>query len=111
VAFVPHLVPVDRGLLSTCYARVSGEVPGADALRARYEERYAAHPFVEVRDAAPDMRAVQRTNDAHVAVVPEPESGRVVAFGVIDNLVKGAAGQAVQNLNLMAGRPEDEGLR
>ena len=67
--------------------------------------------FVAVRDTPPDMKGVQRTNEAQVAVLPDPEGGRVVGFGVIDNLGKGAAGQAVQNLNLMADRPETEGLR
>jgi N-acetyl-gamma-glutamyl-phosphate reductase len=95
VTFTPHLVPVDRGLLASCYARPLGDPPHPDDLRQR----------------PPGMRAVQRTNYAQVCPMVDPRSGRLALFGVIDNLGKGAAGQAVQNLNLMAGRPETEGLR
>jgi N-acetyl-gamma-glutamyl-phosphate reductase len=110
VTFTPHLVPVDRGLLSTCYARLTGDTPHIDDLRERYRAFYAGHPFVEVVEAPPGMRAVQRTNYAQVCPMVDPRGGRVTAFGVIDNIGKGAAGQAVQNLNLMAGLPETEGL-
>ena len=110
VTFTPHLVAVDRGLLSTCYARLRDGAPHPDDLLEAYRAFYADHPFVEVVDAPPGMRAVQRTNYAQVHPVADPRGGRVTAFGVIDNIGKGAAGQAVQNLNLMAGRPETEGL-
>jgi N-acetyl-gamma-glutamyl-phosphate reductase len=111
VTFTPHLVPVDRGLLSTCYARLVDGAPHPDDLRDLYESFYAGHPFVEVVETPPGMRAVQHTNYAQVCPVADPRGGRVTVFGVIDNLGKGAAGQALQNLNLMAGRPETEGLR
>jgi N-acetyl-gamma-glutamyl-phosphate reductase len=111
VTFTPHLVPVDRGLLATCYARLTGATPTQAELVERYRDFYAGHPFVEVVERPPGMRAVQRTNFAQVCPVVDPRGGRVTAFGVLDNLGKGAAGQALQNLNLMAGRPEDEGLR
>lgn len=110
VTFTPHLVPVDRGLLSTCYARLEGDAPHPDDLLERYREHYARHPFVEVVEQPPGMRAVQRTNFAQVHVAADPRGGRITAFGAIDNIGKGAAGQAVQNLNLMAGLPETEGL-
>ena len=111
VTFTPHLVPVDRGLLATCYARLSnGDAPHPDDLRDHYAAFYADHPFVEVVEAPPGMRAVQHTNYAQVCPVADPRGGRLTVFGVIDNLGKGAAGQALQNLNLMAGRPETEGL-
>lgn len=112
VTFTPHVVPVDRGLLATCYARLADGLAGAhpDDLRDLYAAHYAGHPFVEVVDAPPGMRAVQHTNYAQVCPVADPRGGRVTAFGVIDNLGKGAAGQAVQNLNLMAGLPETAGL-
>jgi len=110
VTFTPHLVPVDRGLLSTCYARLPDGVPHPDDLRELYRHFYADHPFVEVVDAPPGMRAVQRTNYARVCPLADPRGGRVTVFGVIDNLGKGAAGQALQNLNIMAGLPETEGL-
>ncbi|MCU0308687.1 MAG: N-acetyl-gamma-glutamyl-phosphate reductase [Thermoleophilia bacterium] len=110
VTFTPHLVPVDRGLLASCYARFTGDAPHPDDLRQRYVDFYSGHPFVEVVEQPPGMRAVQHTNYAQVCPMVDSERGRLVAFGVIDNLGKGAAGQAVQNLNLMAGRPETEGL-
>ena len=112
VTFTPHLVPVDRGLLATCYARLrDGGAPHPDDLRDLYAGYYADHPFVEVVEEPPGMRAVQRTNYAQVCPVADPRGGRLTAFGAIDNLGKGAAGQALQNLNLMAGLPETEGLR
>lgn len=111
VTFTPHLVPVDRGLLATCYARLTDGPVHADDLRQRYADFYADHPFVEIVESPPGMRAVQHTNYAQICPVIDPRGGRVTVFSVIDNIGKGAAGQAMQNLNLMAGRPEDEGLR
>lgn len=111
VTFTPHLVPVDRGLLATCYARLVDGPAHSDDLRQRYADFYAGHPFVEVVEAPPGMRAVQHTNYAQICPVVDPRGGRLTVFSVIDNLGKGAAGQALQNLNLMAGLPEDEGLR
>lgn len=111
VLFTPHLVPVDRGLLASCYAKFTGDAPHPDDLRQAYADFYADAPFVEVVDQPPGMRAVQRNNYAQVCPMAHQATGRLIAFGVIDNIMKGAAGQAVQNLNLMAGRPEDEGLR
>jgi len=111
VTFTPHLVPVDRGLLATCYARLRDGAVSAAELQDLYRDAYAEHPFVEVVEAPPGLRAVQRTNYAQVCPVADPRGGRVTVFGAIDNLGKGAAGQALQNLNLMAGRPETEGLR
>ncbi len=110
VVFTPHLVPVDRGLLASCYARFVGDAPHPDDLRQTYVDAYAGAPFVEVVEQPPGMRAVQRTNYAQVCPMVDRGAGRLITFCVIDNLMKGAAGQAVQNLNLMAGRPEDEGL-
>lgn len=110
VTFTPHLVPVDRGLLATCYARLLTDTPHIDDLRERYRAFYAGHPFVEVVEVPPGMRAVQRTNFAQVCPTIDPRGGRITAFGVIDNIGKGAAGQALQNINLMAGLPETEGL-
>ncbi len=111
VTFTPHLVPVDRGLLATCYARLTDGTLHPDDLRERFASHYEDHPFVEVVAAPPGMRAVQRTNYAQVCPMADPRGGRVTVFAVIDNLGKGAAGQALQNVNLMAGRPETEGLR
>ena len=111
VTFTPHLVPVDRGLLSTCYARLDRRHARTSTTCASATGRSTPdHPFVEVVEAPPGMRAVQHTNYAQVCPMVDPRGGRVTAFGVIDNIGKGAAGQAVQNLNLMAGLPETEGL-
>ncbi len=111
VTFTPHLVPVDRGLLATCYARLTGPPITGDELRDRSRAYYDGHPFVEVVDATPSMRAVQHTNFCQIHPTVNPRGGRVTVLSVLDNLGKGAASQALQNLNIMAGRPEDEGLR
>jgi len=108
VTFVPHLLPLDQGELTSCYARTTEPVSKEEA-RALYAERYAEEPFVRMVDKAPGLRDVRDTNECHVYVTVE-ERGRVLAFSAIDNLWKGASGQAVQNLNLMLGLDETEGL-
>ena len=109
VVFTPHLLPTFRGILSTIYVQPAAGA-SADDLRACLHERYAAEPFVTVlQEGAPELRDVQRTNRCVVAV---HESGPLcVVTSAIDNLVKGAAGQALQNMNLMLGRSETEGLQ
>ncbi len=109
IAFVPHLLPTFRGILSTLYLTPAKGVD-ADALRACLQEQYAGEPFVKVmQKGAPELRAVQHTNQCHLAV---GACGPVlVVLSAIDNLLKGAAGQAVQNMNLLLGLPETEGLR
>ncbi|REJ74608.1 MAG: N-acetyl-gamma-glutamyl-phosphate reductase [Acidobacteria bacterium] len=117
VAFVPHLVPMTRGILSCCYLQPAGEGPlseldqeEADAL---YGSAYEAEPFVRVLPA-PELPATKNTlgsNLCDVAVRVDRQRRLVVAFAAIDNLVKGAAGQAVQNFNLMFGFEETTGLR
>ncbi len=109
VAFVPHLLPLDQGELATCFARTTEPV-SRDAVQALYRERYEGEPFVRVLDGPPDLRSVRDTNECHLYVTVE-EHGRVTAFSAIDNIWKGASGQGVQNLNLMLGLDEAEGLR
>ncbi len=109
VTFVPHLLPLDQGELATCFATLS-EPASKEAVRALYRERYADEPFVRVLDGPPNLRALRDTNECHVYVTVE-ERGRVMAFSAIDNIWKGASGQGVQNLNLMLGLDETEGLR
>lgn len=106
--FVPHLLPVERGILETIYAEPSTPDVTTDRVQAALRETYEAEPFIVVRDEAPSLRDVQRTNTVHVngRVV----GGRVVVVAAEDNLVKGAAGQAVQNANLMLGLEERAGL-
>lgn len=110
ITFTPHLVPVDRGLLATCYARLTEGGMTQDDLLDHYRAFYDGHPFVEIVTAPPSMRAVQHTNYVQIHPVLDPRGDRVTVFSVLDNLGKGAATQALQNLNLMAGRPETEGL-
>jgi N-acetyl-gamma-glutamyl-phosphate reductase len=106
-SFVPHLLPIDQGLMASCYAKLA-EPLDRDAVRELYASAYADEPFVEVLDAPPHTRDVRFTNRATVYVTVAGD--RVLSFCAIDNLWKGAAGQAVQDLNLMLGLPETEGL-
>ncbi len=108
VAFVPHLLPLDQGELATCFATLSEPV-SVEAVRDLYARRYADEPFVHVLDGPPNLRALRDTNECHVYVTVE-EHGKVMAFGAIDNIWKGASSQGVQNLNLMLGLDETEGL-
>jgi len=108
VTFVPHLLPLDQGELTSCYAQTSEPVSKED-VRALYRARYEGEPFVHVVDDPPGLRDVRDTNECHVYVTVE-ERGRVLAFSALDNLWKGASGQGVQNLNLMLGLDETEGL-
>jgi N-acetyl-gamma-glutamyl-phosphate reductase len=111
LVFTPHLTPIIRGIHATLYARITKE---AD-FQALFEKRYAAEPFVDVMPAGshPDTRSVRAANTCRLAVHRPPDGGRretVVVLSVIDNLTKGASGQAVQNMNLMFGLPETRGL-
>jgi N-acetyl-gamma-glutamyl-phosphate reductase len=106
VTFVPHLVPLDQGELVSAYVTPSEPVD-VDAL---YAEAYAGEPFVELVSRPPGVREVRETNVCRLHVRTDERSGRILAFAVIDNLWKGAASQAVQNLNLMCGWDEREGL-
>ena len=108
LTFVPHLVPLDQGLLASCYVDLAGDLQPAE-LDSLYRERYANDRFVEVVDSQPGVRDVRDTNLCRIHPVSLGE-GRVAVFAVIDNLWKGAAGQAIQNLNLMLGLDEGEGL-
>ncbi len=109
VTFVPHLAPLDQGLLASCFVAATREA-GADELRRMYRDRYDGEPFVEVVDDPPGVRDVRDTNLCRIHVTADARTGRAIAFAAIDNLWKGAAGQAIQNLNLMLGFDETEGL-
>lgn len=108
LVFVPHVVPMIRGIHATCYSVVSSDVD----LQALYENAYRDEPFVDVLGTGshPETRSVRGANFCRIAVHRPPQSGYAVVLSVIDNLVKGAAGQAVQNMNLMFGLPETSGL-
>jgi N-acetyl-gamma-glutamyl-phosphate reductase len=110
ITFIPHLLPITRGIYVTAYAGLRAPVE-ADTLSAEFEEFYRAAPFVHVLGAAiPEIRPVIGSNTCHIGLAVDERVGRVIVMAVIDNLVKGAAGQAIQNLNLMLGRPETAGL-
>ena len=108
VTFVPHLLPLDQGELTSCYAQTAEPV-SKDEVQSLYRERYAEEPFVHVVDGPPGLRDVRDSNECHVYATVT-ERGRVLAFSAIDNLWKGASGQGVQNLNLMLGLDETLGL-
>ncbi|MEH6634776.1 MAG: N-acetyl-gamma-glutamyl-phosphate reductase [Halioglobus sp.] len=110
VTFVPHLLPVIRGIHSTLFARLSGE---AQDLQSLYENWYADEPFVDVLPAGtfPQTRTVKGANRCQLSIAVPQQRDTVVVMATIDNLVKGASGQALQNMNIMLGLPEDMGLR
>jgi N-acetyl-gamma-glutamyl-phosphate reductase len=107
VTFVPHLLPLDQGELANCYVTPTRGIE-EEELRSLYEDRYAGEPFVVVVDTPPGVRDVRDTNECRIHAVKN--GARVVAIAAIDNLWKGASGQAIQNLNLMLGLDETEGL-
>jgi N-acetyl-gamma-glutamyl-phosphate reductase len=110
-SFTAQLLPLDRGILETIYFRVTGVASAADLIDI-YERRYASEPFIRLYNPGhlPDLRGVARTNFCDLGVTLDARTGRAVVVSAIDNLVKGAAGQAVQNMNLLLGFPETEGL-
>jgi N-acetyl-gamma-glutamyl-phosphate reductase len=108
ISFVAHLLPIDQGILASCYS-IPSEPMSQEEARELFEAAYGDDPFVEVIDSPPHTRAVRDSNRALVQVATVND--RVLAFCAIDNLWKGAAGQAVQDLNLMLGLPETEGLQ
>ncbi len=109
LTFTPHLIPLDQGELVSCYVTPT-DASNLGATRSIYQEAYADEPFVELTDAMPGVRDVRETNLCRISVQHDDRTGRVIVFGVIDNLWKGSASQAVQNLNLMLGLPEGEGI-
>ena len=112
ISFTPHLVPMDRGILVTAYASLTRDV-GDEEVRAAYEACYKDEYFVRVleKDVTPQTRWVMGSNFVDVNFKIDPRTKRVVMMGAIDNMVKGAAGQAIQNMNLMFGLPENKGLK
>jgi N-acetyl-gamma-glutamyl-phosphate reductase len=109
VLFTPHLAPMTRGILATCYARPTGSTSTAELLDV-FHARYDDEPFVVVTPGLPSTKAAAGSNTAHVTVRHDGRTGYVVALAAIDNLVKGASGQAVQCANILAGLPETAGL-
>ncbi|HEX6726159.1 MAG TPA: N-acetyl-gamma-glutamyl-phosphate reductase, partial [Nitrospira sp.] len=110
VTFTPHLVPMNRGILSTAYCKLTQAMPLSD-LRDLYREFYTGERFIRLyEDLVPNPRYIKGTNYCDIGVYLDARAGRVVTVAAVDNLVKGAAGQAIQAMNLMLGIPEDTGL-
>ena len=109
--FTPHLVPMNRGILATEYATLKKKVT-YEEVKAVYDQYYAKEKFVRVldRDVCPETKWVEGSNYVDIGFKIDPRTNRIIMMGALDNLVKGAAGQAVQNMNLLFGLPEDEGL-
>lgn len=116
ISFTPHLVPMNRGILVTQYAslikKADGSLPSEEELRAAYEKYYGQEKFIRLLDpnVYPQTKWVEGSNYTDINFKIDMRTGRVILMGALDNLVKGAAGQAVQNMNLLFGFPESEGL-
>jgi N-acetyl-gamma-glutamyl-phosphate reductase len=118
ILFTPHLIPITRGILTTAYATVDPAwvadfgFPDVPHLVVQYRARYRNEPFVNVLDAGqqPATKHVSGSNYCHIGLATDPRTNRIVITSVVDNLVKGAAGQAIQNMNLMCGWDETAGL-
>ncbi len=110
VQFTPHLVPMNRGILSTCYANLKNGV-GEEEVRAAYTKWYEGEPFIRLMGPSlPETRFVAHTNTVAIGWKIDPRTHRVIAIGALDNLIKGAGGQAVQNMNIRFGFAENSGL-
>lgn len=112
INFTPHLVPMNRGILATEYASLKKDVTAED-VKAVYDKYYKDELFIRIMDegVCPETRWVEGSNYVDIGFKLDKRTNRIIMMGAIDNLVKGAAGQAVQNMNLMFGLPEEEGLR
>tara|TARA_B100001245_G_C22891191_1_gene429217 strand:- start:1607 stop:2623 length:1017 start_codon:yes stop_codon:yes gene_type:complete len=109
VTFVPHLIPMTRGILASCYATTKEDITEND-LQTLYKEYYSGHPFVKVVDDPPSTKQTLGSNNCLIYPTLDQRTNRLIVISCIDNLIKGAAGQAVQNMNLMLGYSEDSGL-
>lgn len=111
LSFTPHLVPMNRGILATEYAKLTKDVSWED-VKAVYDKYYGDEKFIRVldKDVCPETKWVEGSNYVDIGFKIDPRTNRIIMMGAIDNLVKGAAGQAVQNMNLMFGLEESEGL-
>jgi len=115
ITFVPHLIPMTRGILTTCYAslaqgKIAAGKEGKKELIDLYMEFYKDEPFVKIAEYPPHTKYTWGNNCCLIYPTIDPRTGRLIVISCIDNLVKGAAGQAIQNMNLMLGLPETTGL-
>ena len=111
ISFTPHLLPVKRGILSTIYAKLNGDLAAEEAT-ALYQTFYKDEPFVRIRRSGqfPNLSSVVGSNYCDIGVTVDKRTGRIIIVSVIDNLIKGASGQAIQNMNLLCGFKETKGL-
>jgi len=109
IQFTPHLLPVDRGILSTTYLKPLQDV-NQEQVESTFKKHYESEPFVRLRPSAPSIKDVRGTNYCDLFATYDERTGNIIVVTAIDNLVKGAAGQAVQNMNLILGLDETEGL-
>lgn len=109
LSFVPHLAPIQRGIYTTIHAPMK-RACGETEMRELYRTYYGQAPFVRILDTAPQLKAVAGTNYCDLGVFPDARTNQLVVVSALDNLIKGAAGQAIQNMNLMFGFPEETGL-
>jgi N-acetyl-gamma-glutamyl-phosphate reductase len=113
IAFSPHLIPVSRGILSTIYCKPVGRILNDEELYRVYSEYYSQEPFIRISapdSPLPSLKDIRGNNDVFIGPRSDARDGRITIVSCLDNLVKGASGQAVQNMNLMAGFPEETGL-
>ena len=111
VSFTPHLIPMNRGILSTCYCDLSKKSDSGEIINL-YKDFYGSAPFIKILEEGfyPETKNVMGSNYCHIGIKVDARTGRVIVVSAIDNLVKGASGQAIQNMNLMFGLEETEGL-
>ncbi|MBM3118904.1 MAG: N-acetyl-gamma-glutamyl-phosphate reductase [Chloroflexi bacterium] len=110
VTFLPHLMPTSRGILSSCYARLNDGKLANEKVRELYRDYYKGEPFVRVVDSPPETKQTWGSNLCLIYPTVDHRTGRLIAISCLDNLVKGAAGQAIQNMNIMFSFPETAGL-
>lgn len=110
IDFTPHLLPLDRGILTTVYGKLKKDISDRDIIEL-YRETYRAEPFIRLTDSMPDLKHVRGTNFCDIKPVVNKRTGTLIVLSAIDNLVKGASGQAVQNMNIMLGLEETSGLK
>ena len=108
--FIPHLIPMTRGIFSSCYAKMKKNT-SAEKIREIYRNFYQGEPFIRIADLPPQTKQTLGSNYCIINPTFDSRTGKLVVFSCIDNLVKGGAGQAIQNMNLMLGFPEETGLR
>jgi N-acetyl-gamma-glutamyl-phosphate reductase len=109
ITFIPHLLPMTRGILATCYANLQRDV-SLEELYAIYRDHYASEPFVHVIDQPPHTKWAYGSNHCFIYLTLDPRTKRLIVIACLDNLVKGASGQAIQNANLLFGLAETTGL-